>query len=104
MHVAQPDRQVRNRLVGGDIERNDRRAENLDARVEWRGFEYQRPRIVVLLVARLIGGAAKRAPASGVLADRLRRAHGPRRQARAVRPQSVIGEEQAVRQHSRRRP
>ena len=97
MHVAQPDGQVRERSVGRDIERHDRRSEDLDARIERRGLEHQRTCIVVLLIAGLIGAAAKRTPAPGVLANRLRRAHGPRRQARVARLQSAIGEEQAMR-------
>ena len=39
MNVAQPDREVGDRLVGRDVEREDRRAETLDRTVEDGGFK-----------------------------------------------------------------
>ena len=52
MHIAQSHGQVGKRPVNRNVKRHDRRAENLDARVEGCGLEHQRPCVILLLVAR----------------------------------------------------
>ena len=72
MDIAQTDHKVGDRLVAGDIERDDGRAQDLQGLVERRRLEQQRAPVVGTLVARLIAAAAERAPFAALAADRLR--------------------------------
>src|SRR5262245_27956754 len=94
MHIAQPNRQVRNRPVGRDIEGDNRRAEDLDRRIERRCLENQRTRVVLLLVAGLIASTTEWNPVSCTLANRLRRAHWASPQRCRCVSESLIGQEQ----------
>src|ERR1700716_685807 len=93
-HIAQPNSQVRDRPVGLDIERDDRRAQGLGRRVEWRRLENQRAYVVVLLVACLIMPTAEWNPIACTLANRLRRAHRTSRQRCQCVSQPFISQEQ----------
>ena len=94
VHIAQPNRQVRNRPVGRDIERDDRRAQDLDRRIEWRRLENQRAHVVFLLVACLIAPTTERNPVACTFANGLRRAHRASRQRCRFVSQPLIGQEQ----------
>ena len=104
MDVAQPDHQVGDRLVAGELERDDGRAQDLHGLVERRRLEQQRADVVGTLVARLIAAAAERAPFAGLAADRLRRAHIARRERRSRRCKPGVRQEQAMRLAVMRRP
>jgi len=69
-----PSHQVRDRFVGRDLERNNRRAEDLDRPVEGRRLEHQRARVVLPLIVRLIVCKTERDPASRTFTDGPRRA------------------------------
>ena len=69
-HVAQPDDQVRERPVGGNVERDDGGTEKFEPAGKRCRIEYQRERVVVALVAGLIRAPAERAPGTAALSKR----------------------------------
>src|SRR5215813_12279171 len=75
VYIAQPNHQVRDWPVRRHLERDNRRAEDLDRGFErWR-LEDERARVVFPLIAGLIVSTTEGDPASRTLTDRLRRAH-----------------------------
>src|SRR5262245_2845821 len=72
VYIAYSSHHVPNRPVGGDVERNDRRTEDLDRGFERRRVEDQRARVVFTLIAGLIVFTTERNPPSSTFTDRLR--------------------------------
>src|SRR5579872_4698503 len=104
MHVAQPNHQVRNRLIGCKVECYNRGAKHFYLRIERRSFEHQRTCVVLTLIACLIGSTSKGAPLTRILAHRLRCRYRPGSFQSALRTKAAIGQHQALRYRCRRWP
>ena len=90
--------------VNREVERHDRRSEDLDARIERCGFEHQRPCIVFLLVAGLVGALGRTGTSFRHRCRQFARSKCSRRQRRRVSAQPCIGEAKAMHHDARRWP
>src|ERR1700733_9142650 len=94
MHIAEPNCQICNRLVGHDVERDACGTKDFDRCIEWHRLENHRTRVVCRLIIRLVRRATEGTPLAGMFANCLWRTYRPWRFECAFWAESFVSQKQ----------